>query len=229
MKKRKMLSFCLIIGIALIFAPLTAHSTVLFSDFSPNDPPFDPQSGYTIMGSSNSLGWESSTQGPAFSFSGSASYKLTEVEVAAGLMNGTNSMNFYLMSDNNGVPGIVLVSFNTTALPDWGYPCVTTHLTFSGDLILYPNTTYWLIAEAGDPTTWAGFYWNTIGASGLVARSEGGNPWGPDDSGRHATNLSRGRRACQRPPTLRPSPFWTWPAGIIWLEEVQKGLRTLYT
>jgi hypothetical protein len=178
MKKRKMLSFCLIIGIALIFAPLTAHSTVLFSDFSPNDPPFDPQSGYTIMGSSNSLGWESSTQGPAFSFSGSASYKLTEVEVAAGLMNGTNSMNFYLMSDNNGVPGIVLVSFNTTALPDWGYPCVTTHLTFSGDLILYPNTTYWLIAEAGDPTTWAGFYWNTIGASGLVARSEGGNPWG---------------------------------------------------
>jgi len=164
MKKQ---TICIVI---LLLLAVPSHAGVIFSTLGPGDT-YNPVAARTIGVS----GYEW-IQGDQFSFPGPDSYFLDTIELAAGLVSGTNEIDVCLMSDAAGEPGAVIEAFNFTNLGPVGQNNPLLVGTSVLRPVLTPGTDYWLIASAPNSDTWA--HW---GASS------------PEVLGTHAWRIGTGR------------------------------------
>jgi hypothetical protein len=154
--------------------PQVAHADIVYSSFSPSGGSgFDGATGWSVAGAS-SLGGSSSI---AARFTPSANYTLTSFEVAAVFPAIVNSFNFSIVRDNVGLPT------GSTVASVLGVPLAFSSVAFPTPINLYSatgslqsGTTYWLVFEAGDPNSFAGWANNNIGLTGL-ARNPNGTGW----------------------------------------------------
>ncbi|MBN2315674.1 MAG: hypothetical protein JXM79_17230 [Sedimentisphaerales bacterium] len=164
MKKKAICVFIL----SLLAVP--CYAGPIFSTLGPVDT-YDVGGGYTI-------GLSDWNQGNQFSFTGSTSYSLDMIELAAGFVRGTNQIDVFLMSDLSGEPGGIIETFSfTNAMGQFGYnnPLLVGNSVLQP--ILNPNTNYWLIASAPNSDIWA--VWNNSmpGINGTRASRQGIGAW----------------------------------------------------
>jgi hypothetical protein len=164
MKKKAICVFIL----SLFVVP--CYAGPIFSTLGPGDS-YALGSGYTI-------GIPDWNQGNQFSFSGSTPYFLDTIELAVGLVTGTNQLDVFLMSDASGEPGAIIETFSfTDAMGSFGQsnPLLVGNSVLRP--ILNPGTPYWLFASAPNSDTWAAWNISSPGVLGLRASRQGTGSW----------------------------------------------------
>jgi hypothetical protein len=154
----------------LLLLAVPCYAGPIFSTLGPGDT-YDVSSGYTI-------GMPDWSQGNQFSFTGSTSYSLDTIELAAGYVRGTNQIDVFLMSDALGQPGGIIETFtftNTMGTFGLSNPLLVGNSVLQP--ILNPNTNYWLIASAPNSDTWAAWNVSSPGINGIHASRQGTGSW----------------------------------------------------
>ena len=169
MKKQ---TICIVI---MLLLAIPSHAAVIFSTLGPGDT-YNTSVGYTIGVSPYEY-----DQGNSFSFSVAAPYNLDTIELAAGLVSGTNEIDVWLMSDAAGEPGAIIEAFNFVgAMGTFGNNNPLLVGTSVLRPVLTPGTDYWLIASAPNSDTWAAWNLSSPAVSGSRAVREGAGPWTVD-------------------------------------------------
>jgi hypothetical protein len=147
--------------------------TVVFNNFDVGHG-YNCCTGGTISGPSSAPGWIIQ----ANQFTAGASGSVSEIDVAIGYVTGrVNGATISLWTNNAGVPGAQLGSWNITSLPAFGGCCSFSAITGISGVSVTSGQQYFLEASApGD--TWDAWNWNSIGDTGLVDFSfDGGVNW----------------------------------------------------
>jgi hypothetical protein len=154
----------------LLLLAVPCYAGPIFSTLGPGDT-YDVSIGYTI-------GMPDWSQGNQFSFTGSTSYSLDTIELAAGYVRGTNQIDVFLMNDASGEPGGIIETFSfTNTMGTFGQsnPLLVGNSVLQP--ILNPNTNYWLIASAPNSDTWAAWNFSSPGINGILASRQGTGAW----------------------------------------------------
>jgi hypothetical protein len=165
------------IAIGLLFlwsAAIPARAdSVIFSNLGPGNS-YTQGSGYTL-GDPDSGDYYVTAN--AFTV-GSTSMNLAAIEVAAGIVTGTNQLTIDLDADSGGAPGAVIESFTVNnAMPTFGSVSSDNLVTATSVLqpLLTAGTQYWVVLSVpNDGTTWAAWNVNSIGDVGPVAQYDHG-------------------------------------------------------
>jgi hypothetical protein len=148
-----MKSITILATVLLAVGTATAAPTVLFDTFGPGDT-YDTSVGYTIGFTGSEY-----DQGDQFMIGAATPHYLDKIELAVGLVEGTNQLDVWLMSDAAGEPGAIIEAFSFTdamgAFGDANPPLAANSVLHP---VMYPGTPYWLIASAPAADTWAA--WN---------------------------------------------------------------------
>jgi len=98
--------------------------------------------GYNVMGSNSGVG----EQWMAAAFTPAADHTVTRIEVAVGYSQGTiNGVVLSLFSDNNGVPGNALKTWNASNLPMFGTCCALVVKSDSAGIPVSAGKQYWVV------------------------------------------------------------------------------------
>ncbi len=173
-----MKSTTILVTVLLVIGSASAAPTVLFDTFGPGDT-YNTGVGYTI-GTASEL-----DQGDQFAIGAATPHYLDKIELAVGLVAGTNSLDVWLMSDAAGEPGAIIEAFNFNgAMGPFG--SANPPLAANSVLrpVLYPGTPYWLIASAPAADTWAAWNQSSPAVNGTHAIRFGLNPWTVDSDDR---------------------------------------------
>jgi hypothetical protein len=143
----------------IIFASLTlpfltiANADTIFSDLGPGNSHTDH--GYTVSGSASVAGFNEVAMG----FTPSGDFLLQQIDVAVEALTGTNSVVLTLNSDNGGLPGSVIMSWNISNLPpdDSSNANFVETVTPGSVINLAFGTQYWLVVAPGASDTLAGW------------------------------------------------------------------------
>ena len=174
-----MKSTTILVTVLLAIGSASAAPTVLFDTFGPGDT-YNTGVGYTI----GVAGFDYD-QGDQFVIGAATPHYLDKIELAVGLVAGTNSLDVWLMSDTAGEPGAIIEAFNFSgAMGPFGFanPPLATNSVLRP--VLYPGTPYWLIASAPAADTWAAWNQSFPVVIGTHADRLGLGPWtvDPDDT-----------------------------------------------
>lgn len=146
---------------------------VFYSSFNadPNSA-YNAASGWTVVAEAASPFGQ---QHVAMAFVPSVSGVVKTINVAVGLMGGTNGVTVSLNSDAQGVPGAVLHKADVTGLPQFGTCCVTSSISAKKGVRLSAGTQYWVLVKTGKKTADTSAAWNhsTAGFVGTVAFDKG--------------------------------------------------------
>jgi hypothetical protein len=160
------------------YVPLPAHSpthTTIFDNLATLDPQgvYMDGTGYTIGGPNSATGqiWL------AAAFTPTANATVTEVDVAAGFVEGTkNSVVVGVYADASGIPGQLLWSGNAK-LPTFGDCCAVATLTDKAGLPITAGTQYWvgITTPSTGTDTFAAWSFNVADQidSGVSAENQG--------------------------------------------------------
>ncbi len=166
MKKHTM---CTVI-VLLLAAP--GHADLIFSTLGPGDT-------YGIGGRVIGVDWD---LGDQFSFAAATPYYLDTIELAVGLIEGTNELDVWLMSDavtnGYGEPLAIIEAFNfVDAMGPWGQnnPLLVGNSVLRP--VLSPGTNYWLVASAPNSDTMTGWNLSSPRVLGTIAQRQGAGPW----------------------------------------------------
>ena len=162
MGKNNIVRFGIWATVLVLSASTAARADTLFSNLG-----FQPGIGYTVSTQSSQVNADFS-QGDAFSVSETA--QLSAIDVAIGLVSGSNEIIVKLMTDNTGQPGAVLETWDAVnQMSTFGS---TTLVALNSVLnpVLTAGQQYWLVAFAQD-STWAAWNWNATNDSGPHALS----------------------------------------------------------
>lgn len=170
MKMKRGLFLSLVVA---ILGSVQVSAVPLYSTLGPGDS-YNTTTGYTI-----GLSPHFYDQGNQFVIGGTQSYFLDTIEVAIGLLSGTNEVDFWLMSDAGDEPGTIIESFNFVGqMGNFGEYNLLLVGTSVLNPVLTPGTKYWLIASAPQSDTWAAWNLSDPDINGLRAVREGEtNPW----------------------------------------------------
>jgi len=165
-----MKSTTILLTVLLAVGSASAAPTVLFNTFGPADT-YNTAVGWTI-------GVPDYDQGDQFVIGAATPHHLDKIELAVGLVSGTNQLDVWLMSDAAGQPGAIIEAFSFNgAMGPFG--SANPPLAANSVLrpILLPGTPYWLIASAPVADTWAAWNLNSLVVSGAHAVRSGVDPW----------------------------------------------------
>jgi hypothetical protein len=160
----------ILVTVLLAISSASAAPTVLFNTFGPSDA-YNTAVGWTIGTVS---GFD---QGDQFVIGAVTPHYLDKIELAVGLVTGTNQLDVWLMSDAAGQPGAIIEAFSFNAMGSFG--AANPPLASNSVLrpILNPGTPYWLIASAPVADTWAAWNQNSLSLLGTHAERQGLGPW----------------------------------------------------
>ena len=96
-------------------------------------------SGYNVMGQNQGTQW----MGGAFT--PGANHTATRIEIAVGWSQGPNGVVVSINSDNNGVPGTALKTWNVSNLPIFGTCCTLVVKTDKAGIPLTGGRQYWIV------------------------------------------------------------------------------------
>jgi len=138
------------VTVLVIVGSTSAAPTVLFNTFGPGD-------SYLVIGGSTIGGDQEWVQANQFMIGPATPHTLDKIELAAGLLFGTNQLDVRLMSDAAGEPGAIIEAFNFTdeMLPFGANPPLAANSVLHP--VLYPGTPYWFVVStpvAGSEAAW---------------------------------------------------------------------------
>jgi hypothetical protein len=153
-----------------------ARADVIYSNFGPDpgffaffvwgfgtDPFFDPPF------------WDDVAY--AVPFTPQADARLDAYRVVVGWIWGTNLLNLTLMTDDGGLPGTAIEQVTLVdAMPDLFEPAILTIPSVLHPL-LRAGTPYWVVLDAPDPTTFAGWFITSSFEVGRWAESDMDGPF----------------------------------------------------
>jgi hypothetical protein len=114
-------------------------------------------SGYNVMGPSQGEQWMAAAFTPA------ADHTVTRIEVAVGYSEGkTNGVVLSLNSDNNGVPGAALKTWNASGLPRFGTCCALVVKSTSTGIPVSAGKQYWVVLSTNSHELDTVDAWNVI-------------------------------------------------------------------
>jgi hypothetical protein len=114
-------------------------------------------SGYNVMGPSQGEQWMAAAFTPA------ADHTVTTIEVAVGYSQGkTNGVVLSLNSDNNGVPGKALKTWNASGLPRFGTCCTLVVKSDSAGIPVSAGKQYWVVLSTNSHELDTVDAWNVI-------------------------------------------------------------------
>ena len=167
MKKQ---TICIVIVLLLA---VTSHADLIVSTLGPGDT-YNPGTGWTVGGPTDA------DSGMQFSFAAATPYYLDTIELAVGLIVGTNELDVWLMSDAVGEPGAIIEAFNfVDAMGLFG---LNNALLVGNSVlrpVLSPGTDYWLVASAPNSDTAGAWMWSSPEVRGTKAQRFGTGPWYP--------------------------------------------------
>ncbi|HVZ16584.1 MAG TPA: choice-of-anchor R domain-containing protein [Terriglobales bacterium] len=163
----------LLVVLALCIASAANASDIVYNNFGNN---WDYQCcvGGTLGGPNSPVGWVIQ----ANQFTAGVSGSVSEIDVAIGWVTGTNGATVSLWTDNGGIPGVQLGSWDIGPLPNFGTnPPDHSTITGISGINVTAGQTYFLMASTPNDT-WDAWNWNSTGAVGLVDFStDGGATW----------------------------------------------------
>jgi len=112
-------------------------------------------SGWTISAQGSIIGTQFADAMP---FTPSANFNVTKIVVGVGYVTGTNGVTVSLNSDNNGLPGNPIASFDLSNLPAFGSCCVLE--IQNGSVPITKGTQYWIVVTTGPKTSDTWDAWN---------------------------------------------------------------------
>lgn len=120
--------------------------------------------GYNVMGPSQGEQWMAAAFTPA------ADHTVTRIEVAVGYSQGTtNGVVVSLNSDNNGVPGRVLKTWNASGLPRFGTCCALVVKSDSTGIPVSAGKQYWVVLSTNRREQDTVDAWNVIDSNQVDA------------------------------------------------------------
>jgi hypothetical protein len=163
------------VTVLLAIGSASAAPTVLFDTFGSGDT-FNTGVGYTI-------GYPGSDyeQGDQFVIGAGTPHYLDKIELAVGLVSGTNQLDVWLMSDAAGQPGAIIETFSFIGAMG-AFGSANPPLAANSVLrpLLLPGTPYWLIASAPVADTWAAWNLSLPAIIGTHADRQNLGPWNVD-------------------------------------------------
>ncbi|HTT84436.1 MAG TPA: choice-of-anchor R domain-containing protein [Rhizomicrobium sp.] len=98
----------------------------------------------------------------AAAFTPTSDHTVTQIEVAATYIQGTNSMTLSIANDSGGVPGQVIKSWVIKKLPALGSCCIVDVQDDKGGVPVTAGTQYWitLTTDAKEANTWSAWQYN---------------------------------------------------------------------
>jgi len=168
----KRLVFCSFIIVAVVAGQLSAAE--IFSTLPAGDT-YNTSSGWK-------LGWwpddgKHYDEAQPFSLGGTTPYHLDTIELAVGLIIGTNELNVWLMSDVAGEPGAPIESVNLVGamgVDGQANPLLVANSSIHP--VLSPGTDYWVVASVPSDTT-ALWKWSLPYVPGPCGYRYGTGPW----------------------------------------------------
>jgi hypothetical protein len=122
--------------------------------------------GYNVMGSKSGVG----EQWMAAAFTPAADHTVTRIEVAVGYsQQGTNGVVLSLNSDNNGVPGKALKTWNASGLPRFGTCCALLVKSDSSGIPVSAGKQYWVVLSTNSHELDTVDAWNVIDSNQVDA------------------------------------------------------------
>jgi hypothetical protein len=114
-------------------------------------------SGYNVMGPAEGEQWMAAAFTPA------ADHTVTTIEVAVGYSQGkTNGVVLSLNSDNNGLPGKSLKTWNASGLPRFGTCCTLVVKSDSAGIPVSGGKQYWVVLSTNSKEQDTVDAWNVI-------------------------------------------------------------------
>jgi hypothetical protein len=154
-------------------ASVAPQPTVVFSNFAPNSE-FDRAHGFAL---SSTPGGQ--VIGQPFT-TGSSSAGLDEIDLAVAQYQGVTSMDVWLMSDTNSVPGSIIETMQVSNIPFYntstGYnpnPPISAMSVLHPQLL--PATRYWVVTAPTHQGVLAAWYWTSPNNLGLFAQRSDAN------------------------------------------------------
>ena len=195
-------------GCALAFAALaslsSARADVIYSTFGPGDsygPACAPSCGYAVVVGGPTL---------AVPFTiGSTDMQFDSFTIA--LSNGSETMNFALMSAKDGAPDAVLETF---AFNGTGWPGLTGPVTTNSVLhpVLEAGQTYFIAAPCCQYDGYYTWSFNALGVTGFIA----GYPWSgySEQAGLQPVVRVEGTPQATKAPVPEPATWAMMMAGL---------------
>jgi len=173
-----MKSTTILLTVLLIIGSASAAPTVLFNTFGAGDT-YNTAIGWTI-GTASEF-----DQGDQFVIGAAKPQYLDKIDLAVGLVSGTNQLDVWLMSDAAGQPGAIIEAFNFNgAMGPFGSANPPLAANSVSRPVLFPGTPYWLIASApvfdAGAGTWAAWNLNSLVVNGTHVERQGVGPWTVD-------------------------------------------------
>lgn len=147
-------------GPSKFFTPAVARSpklNTIYSNLGTGSGVYNCCTGWTISATGSLIGAQNWI-GEAFTPAADAT--AVQIDVAVGYVTGSNSVEVAIASDNKGVPGKFLDTWNMANLPTFG-TCCTLATVRDGDegIRLKANTQYWVVVKTGAKSsdTWDAF------------------------------------------------------------------------
>jgi hypothetical protein len=161
-----LLVWALVLAFALL-APGPIRAANVYSDLGSGTTVYDPINPWCVTGASSPSCGPLTLRMVASSFTPSANYNLTQVDMALQFVSGTNQVDVSLATDGGGVPsGTTLASWSFSNLPPYnGSCCALQTETFSSGPVLTAGITYWLVASPGGTDTAAGWMHSSTGGT----------------------------------------------------------------
>ncbi len=109
-------------------------------------------------------------------FTAQASGNVSEIDVAIGFVVGTNGATVSLWTNNNGVPGTQMGSWDISNLPQFGSCCGYNAITGINGVSVTQGQSYFLVGSTPNDT-WDAWNWNSINDIGQVDYTQDGVNW----------------------------------------------------
>ncbi len=170
------MSFCVLAIALCVSLPALADSTFYSNFNSDQNNLYDSSQGWTISGT-GTLG---SYQAIAEEFVSGATGNVTELDIAVGIVTGTNSFYAALYTDNGGMLGNQLGRWdNLSSSQNFGGCCGVISVTGITGINLTANESYFLVVAPEDPgsTTWGAWTYNNTGVNSHLLYSTDGQTW----------------------------------------------------
>jgi MYXO-CTERM domain-containing protein len=163
--------------LAFTAACAVAQADYAFDNFQEPGQIYNVSNGWTVSGPSNTI--TSSTSLIAFQFASAASGSLSEIDVAADLWSGPNSLSISIYQDSSNSLGSLMGSWtvNGEMLPVASPGSIVAAVNSDSSNQLVSGDNYWVALGPGDPATFASWKLNVTGDSRAMEASSDGVNW----------------------------------------------------
>lgn len=157
------------------FVPaVTASSNLvkIYSNLGKGSQVYNAISGYGILGPDAGQPWPESV---GCGFRPKADHTVTEIQVAATHVQGTNALVVTLNEDNKGIPGKALHTWHFSNLPTFGQCCALQTAKYAKGIPVKKGKLYWVVLspQAKDKDTYDVWNNNFAGTQGTFSNNIG--------------------------------------------------------